>query len=66
MSTRVLIVKGTTAHKSRLASVAEIAHEAAEQTGGDVHVWAPRDKCSWTTEQLCEHSRLLDRKGPSA
>lgn len=39
MSTRVLIVKGTTAHKSRLASVADIAHEAAEQTGGDVHVW---------------------------
>ena len=39
MSIKVLIVKGTTAHKSRLASVADIAHEAAEQTGGDVRVW---------------------------
>ncbi|MCA9704959.1 MAG: NAD(P)H-dependent oxidoreductase [Myxococcales bacterium] len=39
MSPKVLIVKGTTAHKSRLASVAEIAREAAEQTGGDVRVW---------------------------
>ena len=28
MSTKVLIVKGTTAHKSRLESVADIAHEA--------------------------------------
>lgn len=37
--TKVLIVKGTTAHKSRLASVAEIAREAAEQTGAEVRVW---------------------------
>ena len=47
-----------------LARIAEL--EVANAGCGDVHVWAPRDKCSWTTEQLCEHSRLLDRKGPSA
>src|SRR5690606_16426755 len=39
MSTEILIVKGTTAHKSRLNSVAEIAREAAEETGGAVRVW---------------------------
>lgn len=39
MSPKILIVKGTTAHKSRLASVADIAREAAEQTGADVRVW---------------------------
>ncbi len=39
MSVKVLVVKGTTAHKSRLASVAEIAHQAAEQTGAEVRVW---------------------------
>lgn len=39
MPPKILIVKGTTAHKSRLASVADIAREAAEQTGADVRVW---------------------------
>ncbi len=39
MSPKVLIVKGTTAHKSRLASVAEIAREAVEQTGATVDTW---------------------------
>ncbi len=39
MSPKVLIVKGTTAHKSRLASVAEIAKEAVEQTGATVDTW---------------------------
>ena len=39
MSPKVLIVQGTTAHKSRLTSVATIAREAAEATGGDVRVW---------------------------
>jgi len=39
MATKVLIVQGTTAHKSRLSSVAEIAHEAAEASGADVRVW---------------------------
>ena len=36
---KVLLVQGTTAHKSRLASVASIAREAAVETGGEVSVW---------------------------
>ncbi|MCX4244255.1 NADPH-dependent FMN reductase [Paraliomyxa miuraensis] len=43
MSTKVLIVKGSTAHKSRLDSLADIAREAAEQTGGDIRMWDLQD-----------------------
>ncbi|MCA9653042.1 MAG: NAD(P)H-dependent oxidoreductase [Myxococcales bacterium] len=39
MAPKVLIVQGSTAHRSRLASVAAIASEAAEATGGDVRTW---------------------------
>ena len=30
-----------------------------------VAAWGERQKQPWTTEQLREHSRLLDHKGPS-
>ena len=30
-----------------------------------IAAWGERQKQSWTTEQLREHSHLLDRKGPS-
>ncbi|MCH9681998.1 MAG: NAD(P)H-dependent oxidoreductase [Deltaproteobacteria bacterium] len=39
MSVKVLVVQGTTAHSSRLASVAAIAIDAAERTGAEVRVW---------------------------
>jgi FMN reductase len=36
---KILIVQGTTAHKSRLATMAGVAREAAEQAGGNVESW---------------------------
>lgn len=51
--------------KQKPADLARIAELEAYHAGRG-EVWAPRGECSWTTEQLCEHSRLLDRKGPSA
>jgi FMN reductase len=39
MTTKVLLVQGTTAHKSRLSSVATIARQAAEDSGADVQTW---------------------------
>lgn len=36
---QIMIVQGTTAHRSRIATVAEVAREAAEQEGGQVTSW---------------------------
>ena len=35
----ILIVQGTTAHRSRIATVAAVAREAAESEGASVHSW---------------------------
>ncbi|MEX1364693.1 MAG: NAD(P)H-dependent oxidoreductase [Nannocystaceae bacterium] len=70
MPPKILIVQGTTAHRSRLASVATIAHEAAESTGGQVRVWdlvdAPLPVMSLTDPRQRRLPEVLDVREAAA